>query len=80
MNRGIHDEKFLRISFEIQGIWSFLISGREIIERCAEPSKGRCDVTGRNSLWVRLLMHQSVMGRTLSGGEPGILLKGSEIC
>ena len=31
-------------------------------------------------MWDRLLVRQLVMVRTLSGGEPGILLRGLEIC
>ena len=83
MARGSHDEKFLRISSEIQRIWNYLTSIREIIEHCVSPSKSRCDVIGKNSLWVRLLANQLVMVRTLSGGGPGgfeeigDLLKGS---
>ena len=44
------------------------------------PSKRRCDVSGGNHLWGRVLMHQLVMVRTLSGGEPGILLREPKIC
>mgnify|MGYP001549350139 CR=1 FL=1 len=51
-----------------------------MIERCVAPSKSRCDVTGGNSLWDRLLVRQLVMVRTVSKGEPGILLRVSENC
>ena len=61
-------------------IWSCLIFVREIIERCVAPCGIRCDVTSGDSLWDRVLVHQLVMVRTLSGGGPGIWLRGSEIC
>ena len=54
----------MRISSEIRGIWSCLTS-------IGETSKSRCDVIGKNSLWLRLLANQLVMVRTMSGGEPG---------
>ena len=44
------------------------------------PSMRRCDVSGGNRLWGRVLICQLVMVRTLSGGEPGILLREPEIC
>ena len=50
-----------------------MISIREIIERCIAPCGIRCDVTGGDSLWDRVLVHQLVMVRTLSMGGPGIL-------
>ena len=80
MMKGNHDEKFLRISSDIRGIWSCGVSIGETTEHCVVPSKSKCDVPDGNSLWNRLLVHELVMVRTLSGGEPSISLRGSEIC
>ena len=57
-----------------------MISVKEIIERCVAPCGIGCDVTGGDSLWDRVLVHQLMMVRTLSGGGPGILLRRIEIC
>ena len=62
-------EDFIRDS----GFQSCLTSVREIIERYVAPYGIRCDVTGGDSLWDRVLVHQLVMVRTLSMGGPGIL-------
>ena len=39
-----------------------------------------CNVTGGDSLWDRVLVHQVVIVQTLCGGGPGIMLRGSKIC
>ena len=57
-----------------------MISVKEITERCIAPCGIGCNVAGGDSLRDRVLVHQLVMVRTLSGGGPGIWLRGSESC